>query len=711
MTTYSENIEGKDYEIEGPEGASHEQVIAKIKEQIASGEIEQKALGKGETVTGDRPVDPMTPDKDVAALARQSRRNFGAGFVSPVKGSMELAHDVGLTSAEPDNSAWYGDKGADTSSSAYTMGQVASAVLPFGALMKGYAVARGGIEGAERLLASGFLTGLGTATTPIDYTPGDDRTRGQERGRNTVLGMGLGFGLTLAGEGISKGTEWLAKTFWPRANMNIDERAWASVIDRAEKDAKHGYGPTASRIMQMMALGRMTEEGMELGPSPTQKPIVMADYGVQKGALKGLAGRLARSQGGKGLATGFLQARDKAAPQRLEGYISNHIWSGLSKFKIGKYLNQARRVNSAENYAKLDGLKDIWSEDLQTHFLENPKIQKGLRMGYDMARDEANASKEPFDASMMGVELPLDTPEGIKIVARPSMRVLDMGKRGLDEMIYSARKAGDETQVRILTQLKNGYLKEIDRLDTEGIYAKARASYAGPSRSLDLLEMGKKVFRMSPEEIEDLVKNELAPGEDQFLIAGGAEDLRVTLKSSGWGANEARNLMKTPYMKERIQALITNKKDADEFVDAVASDIHFFESKTEITGGSQSVERAGEEGLDLEPMARTAQVAHSVIHGRPILAGKEMLRMFQDITGRRSPEMEEAMTRIMFDPKIYESEMGRRIAAGIEQTRPKGKGTVPANIMRDFLATAGAGAARVQAYEPRQEDEDESEGN
>jgi hypothetical protein len=60
-----------------------------------------------------------------------------------------------------------------------------------------------------------------------------------------------------------------------------------------------------------------------------------------------------------------------------------------------------------------------------------------MARGYEIERLESLAENRPFDPHQMGINL--DTEGNIQIIQAPNMRVLHMGKMGLDAMIAAER--------------------------------------------------------------------------------------------------------------------------------------------------------------------------------------------------------------------------------------------------------------------------------
>src|SRR6185437_6569790 len=83
-----------------------------------------------------------------------------------------------------------------------------------------------------------------------------------------------------------------------------------------------------------------------------------------------------------------------------------------------------------------------------------------------------------------------------------------------------------------------------------GAYARARAAYSGPSRTIEAIEEGESILSKSPEEIRDIVSN-LPSGDREFFKLGAANALkrnpnvlrRVAPRASDFG-NDIRDKLR-----------------------------------------------------------------------------------------------------------------------------------------------------------------------
>lgn len=104
--------------------------------------------------------------------------------------------------------------------------------------------------------------------------------------------------------------------------------------------------------------------------------------------------------------------------------------------------------------------------------------------------------------------------------AAPTMKALDAAKQGLDDMLEKYRdpttgKLNLDSQGRAIEKLRQSYVSNLDTLNPD--YSAARAAYAGPSQSLDAMNMGKRALSNDPEVTSKVVGN-LSPGDKEFFL-------------------------------------------------------------------------------------------------------------------------------------------------------------------------------------------------
>lgn len=383
------------------------------------------------------------------------------------------------------------------------------------------------------------------------------------------------------------------------------------------------------------------------------KPLTMADVGGEN--VKSLAGVVTRRPGASRVqARDFLEARDKAAAQRLTQDIEQYVSSGPSALQATEGLLQTRSKAARPLYQRAEALQGIWSPRLQ-EFIENGDVRRGLSRGFRLERLDALAEGRPFNPTQLGVDLDIDGNIVLKKV--PNLRVLDMGKRGLDAMIADERDTltGRLSALGVeLNKVRAAYIQEIDSLDTSGIYRAAREAWAGPSQSLDAVRWGRTVFNRSPEETaRDFAK--LSPSNQEFVRLGVADVLRERIAKTGFTGNEAKAIIKNAWTHDQLKAIFPDDAAFTRFADAVSDENAMAETTNRLTRGSATAERLAEDvGVGADVTHSAASAVYHFIKGNFPLALIHSWRVQRRLAkGRVEDEaLTEAVAKIIFNPAI-----------------------------------------------------------
>lgn len=451
----------------------------------------------------------------------------------------------------------------------------------------------------------------------------------------------------------------------PKAPGGINMAAADIVGERLAKDAKYG-GPTATEAIEKIGEGRAL-----------RKPMTLADVGEEN--IRALGGYVARQPGeSRALTRSFLEARDQAASQRLAQDVGQYVFSGPTMMQSTEDLLQARSRAARPLYQDAEALQGIWSPRLQ-EFIGEPNVRKGLGRGFELERLDALAEGRKFDPTQLGVDL--DFEGNIVMKSVPNLRVLDMGKRGLDAMIADERDAiTGRLSARgvALSKVRGAYVNEIDGLDTSGKYRVARDAWAGPSRSLDAMRWGRTIFNRAPEETaRDFAM--MPANEQEFVRLGVADVLRERIAKTGFTGNEARAIIKNSWTQDQLKPIFRSEEDFNKFSDAVMAEHAMAGTTSKVLRGSQTAERQVEDKSGLTPEVATsaAYAASHVIHGNfpmaLVHAWRIQRRLRKDVG--EDPALNEAVAKIIFNPdiQIADPEM-QRIVTGPPASRASSMG-------------------------------------
>lgn len=637
--------DGAKYQIEAPEGASMQEVM-KFAEQHHAKQPEQSRLGRlgtgfmdpiyGAAQIGARMDSIAGEDESASALAAAMSEHFRPGSGAQIEkdkaGRIKQVDEIVRKREADIQSRREPNAGIDWWRAGGSIPSTMALSAPF---------MGGGVGGA---IMGGGVGGILQPVTEGDF--------GTEKAKQGAIGAGLGGvigGATkAAGAGINALGSYLAREY----PENVMTQAVQKVLKRIGQDEKAG-GPSAQGALDLINEA-----------SRTGKPMTLADVGGEN--VKALAGNVSRQPGeSRNVATQFLNNRDEGAAQRLQADIGRYV-SGGNMRATTEGLLEARSAAGRPAYEAVHEMEGIWSRRLQ-QFLDDPVVRRGMARGYEIERLQSLAQNRPFNPTQLGVDL--DAQGEIVMRGVPNMRVVDMGKQGLDAMIADER---NEITGRLssrgvaLEQVRRAYLNEIDGLDRVGTYRNARAAWAGYSQSLDAVRAGRTIFQNSPDEIAAQLAQmaERSPGNLEFYRLGVADVLRERLAKAGLTSDEGKQIIKNQWLRDQLRPVFRSEADFNAFVKSVTDESAMFGTRRNVLGGSQTAGRLAEDESAANMVsADGAHLAGQLATGHFMSATKTAVRLWRNAQDKRgNPKLNEQVARILFETPIDEAgELGKRL--------------------------------------------------
>lgn len=450
---------------------------------------------------------------------------------------------------------------------ALLMPEAAAATLP-GRIAQGAAIGAG----------TGAATGYGLSAN----APGRDTAIGAALGATTG---GIFPLVTGAAQPLLRG--FAGKLPWTSEATAVDQ-AQQAVASRITQDAAAG-GPG---IPDMLTALRNV---------PT-KPMSLTDVGGEN--LQALAGSVARQPGpARQMMRQLFTDRDVAAGDRLINDIDSSIAGGSSAHDAVNALLQRRSQDARPLYEQAFTNSPVVGSDRIQAAIKDPILQEGLATGIRLQRLENTAEAvagrpQPFNPNDYRVDYDLDGTPRFQLT--PNLRTLDAAKRGLDAMLSSdtyRNQYGQLTQMgRAINGVRGAFVGALDDATggPNGAYAQARAAWAGPSRSLEMIKNGQSFLSMTPDEVRDTVSG-LPPSDRQFFQLGVADRLRQNVIDTALNADESKRLINSQGIKNRLRPMFVNDQAFNDFVNNVMAERTMKEGATRILGGSQTAARVAED--------------------------------------------------------------------------------------------------------------------
>jgi hypothetical protein len=258
-------------------------------------------------------------------------------------------------------------------------------------------------------------------------------------------------------------------------------------------------------------------------------------------------------------------------------------------------------------------------------FANDPIIQQGMQRGAEVARLDALAKGEPFDPSKylwnttpevpaqlvpasrngIGAKLTPDTyipgtPQNTTV----SMNALDAAKRGLDDILEQYRdpvtgKLNLDQRGKAINDVRSAFVDHLDSINPD--YAAARQAYAGPSQSLDAMNMGKRALANDPEVNAKIVGN-LSPGDKQFYLQGVTRALQDKIAGAQDGADVTRRIFGNDLIRNKIAAAFDDPQAFANFEQQMQAESTFAQTRNQVLKGSQTARRLAGQADASQPL-------------------------------------------------------------------------------------------------------------
>lgn len=324
------------------------------------------------------------------------------------------------------------------------------------------------------------------------------------------------------------------------------------------------------------------------------KEFTLADIGPNTQALLGAAQILPGP--GKTQARKFLEQRNLGRGLRFNGYLEKAFPNNP---KASFFDTLAALKSGREKYAdplyKIAYTVNIPVDEKMKRLLRRPSMQTAFKKAYQLAREES----EDIGSYKLseGGEILADKVGEEGAVKAINTRFLHYMKRAVDSEIYNQRpssikKSLDPDSYRTINETRKEFLDLIDSRNPN--YKKARAIWAGTSKSMELLDMGRDIFNGKLQNLDivlEQVKN-MNPAEKESLRMGVMQGVADKLGVSGDGGmeiaagNPARNFLKNTKNMTILKATFPNEKQFNTFRNNLLDENTMTETSNMVFGNS-----------------------------------------------------------------------------------------------------------------------------
>lgn len=225
---------------------------------------------------------------------------------------------------------------------------------------------------------------------------------------------------------------------------------------------------------------------------------------------------------------------------------------------------------------------------------------------------------------------------GLQVGDTVPFRMLDSLKKALDDASSAALRAGEGNERRLYSRaasdLVNKLIQVSPQVAGKSAYQQALIGYAGPSRMLDAVELGRQAFKANVDDIADEMTR-MTSGELELFRLGAARALREKAGTEA-GRTQLLKFWKEPNTQDRLRQVFGNNYRQFAATLLREGKLKPFES---VGRGSQTARRqAGMADVDVSPLATAVEVGAAAKTG---MVTPNVVQQFVNQLGRvRVPE-------------------------------------------------------------------------
>lgn len=474
-------------------------------------------------------------------------------------------------------------------------GTATPAVIP----SLGARAARAAIGGAGAGAGTGFGAAEEMADTPASMAMG------------AGLGAAAGAVFPLAGEGIrrvgNKALDFLETPIRATAE-NIPDRPIGTQVPVLRDVKQFGAAPTVAKrlgvpVLERRAAGRAEQKLRQAliddGLTPEEAaqrvegmlargaPAALADVGDENLLELTNTAYLIPGQGRKTIGE-FFRERVLGASGRLAQGVETSANARMGNVrKMVTEIADERRPVAKQMYEKAYAHGPVTLDDEGTDIILTKDALGAWFEGLRRSRLEAltDVDKQPLPA-LYRVAKDEQGETVIELIRNPTVRDIDIIKRGFDAKIKKARAKGDKDLARIMDGAR---VKVLDQVDAQAPdFQAARAYWAGKQGLMDALENGKKFLRGGDDDFE-LAIEKLTPDERDMYRIGAANAIAESLRRRE-GRAAAINILTDPTARRRLQQLYPDEASWKLMADIVDDEVRMAGPFARISRQSQTAQ-------------------------------------------------------------------------------------------------------------------------
>lgn len=540
-----------------------------------------------------------------------------------------------------------------------------------------------GIMGLGQRYAN-YGTQGGITNTLYQATLGDqEKAKASAAGTGAVGAVGM---VAPEGGGAAQSALTAAENFGKGALTGVVPPA---VFEGAAPVMRAVFSPILSRLRPEEAaiagIGRALERGnltpeMLAAKDAKRGPAAMlansapsvTDYARDIAQFPGRARSMA--QAGFGAQAGGRMATSGGAVGRVEGAINGSLTDETAKATTDALVDLRTRTSSPL-WAGLFKEARVPDSPVLTSLATNPEVRRGMMIGQNIARNDANAVGQALDPTKFNVN------------GRPTFQAWHAAKEGLDDIQFS----GGDNIVNPTTGKLTKYGQSINRMRESVLeelklhypeYDDALNTWSGPTQAMRMIELGAKAARGDARVSTELMSG-LTDNERDFARIGYADQAKYLASKTKDGANVVKALFGDQNARRNAEAFFPTRAEFNEFRKSLAIESGFHADKGTVLGGSPTASRT----LGAEDVAQDIGKAtlDGASHGGATGAAAGALSKSWNYLKAEPEAVRDAAGRMLFttDPaekaKVIEA-LRKQQAAGTTYGRPGARMISPIGV-------------------------------
>lgn len=323
-------------------------------------------------------------------------------------------------------------------------------------------------------------------------------------------------------------------------------------------------GPATSRIERAMSADALDPRAMQSRLAEMGPDAMFADLGPN---LRGQAEALAAQPGpGQRVITSAVEGRNNAASGRITDALDSTMGAARDPVQLADQIIATRSAQAAPLYKEAyatpikltPGLKSVLDAPAGKAALAKAARLSANAIGEEQGMfGQLSHSPDILEAAQAGRINPGQYKEILRQQGASSVDVrgLDLTKRALDDMADAAKRAGKNNEARIIGNLRDTLLREVDRQAPK--YAAARDVYSSETAIKDALDGGREVFarNVTPSELSKTIRG-MSSGEREAFQHGARSAIVDIMGSARNEAQAANALFQKGWTKEKLSMIL-----------------------------------------------------------------------------------------------------------------------------------------------------------